>query len=107
MAIWLTASIMPGMTIKSFWGAVKVSAVFGVLNWAVGKLLFVMIGLGTLGLGFLFAFLTRWVVNALLLKFTDALSDSLEVKNFKVALVAAAIFGVLATAGEYVVRHLA
>jgi hypothetical protein len=44
--------------------------------------LFVAIGFGTLGLGFLLAFITRWLVDAIVLKIVDALSRSLEIVSF-------------------------
>jgi putative membrane protein len=71
----------------------------------VGWLLFVIIGIGTLGLGFLLAFVTRWVVNAILLKVTDALTDRLTIRGFGPALLAALVMSVLGTFGEYLVTR--
>ena len=99
-AIWLTAVILPGIKLKGFVGAIVASAIFGILNWAIGWLIFIAIGVGTLGIGFLLAFLTRWVVTAILLKMTGALTDRLKVKNFGWALGGALLMAVIGTGAE-------
>lgn len=104
LAVWLSAVLLPGFEIRGRWGVVKVAALFGILNWALGKLVFVLIGIGTLGLGFLLSFVTRWVVNALLLKLTDALSSSLKIRSFRHALLGALIMSATGTFAEYLVR---
>lgn len=100
LAVWVTSLIVPGFKVRGVGGALAVAAIFGVLNWLIGWLLFVVIGLGTLGLGFLLAFLTRWIVNAILLEITDALSDKLEIKSFGWALIAALVMSLVGTVGE-------
>lgn len=104
VAVWVTAKVLPGFQVRSFAGAVGVAAIFGLLNWALGWLLFVIIGLGTLGLGFLLAFLTRWVVNAVLLKVTDAMSDSLKIKSFATAFVGGLLMSGLGTLGQWLLH---
>jgi putative membrane protein len=104
LSVWLTAMILPGFSVNGAYGAVKVAALFGLLNWLLGKLIFVVIGIGTLGIGFLLAFLTRWIVNAILLKITDALSSSLKIKSFGYALLAALVMSGFGTLAEYAIR---
>lgn len=106
IAVWLTAWILPGFTVRGITGAIIVAAIFGVLNWALGWLLYVIIGIGTLGLGFLLAFVTRWFVDAILLKVTDAVSTRLSIRSFGMALVGALIMSALGTAGEFVVHRI-
>ena len=101
VAVWLTAVVLPGIKLKGFAGAIIAAALFGILNWAIGWLLFVAIGIGTLGIGFLLAFLSRWVVNAILLKITGSLTDRLTVKNFGWALAGALIMSGVGTAAEH------
>ena len=103
-AVWLTAVILPGFKVSGFKGALVVAAVFGVLNWMLGWLIFVVIGIGTLGLGFLLAFITRWIVDAILLKMTDALTGSLKIKSFGWAIIGAMVMAAIGTAAEYVIR---
>ncbi len=106
VAVYLTAVVLPGFEVRGFGGAAVVAAVFGLLNWLLGWVLFVVIGLGTLGLGFLLAFLTRWIVMALLLKLTDALLDSLKIRSLGMAFVGAAVMSLLGTAGQWAVHLL-
>jgi putative membrane protein len=105
-AFWLTAEILPGFRVKGFRGAVLVAAVFGLVNWLIGWLLFVVIGVASLGLGFLFAFLTRWLVNAILLKVTDSLSSNLSVRDFRTALLGALLLSLFGTIGQALMRFL-
>ena len=100
-AVGVASWILPGFKVRGLAGALVVAAIFGALNWALGWLLFVMIGLGTLGLGFLFAFVTRWIVDAIFLRLTAALSSRLEIKSFGWALAGALIMSLVGTAAEY------
>jgi putative membrane protein len=104
-AVWVTALVLPGFRVQGFGGALTVAAIFGLLNWAIGWLLFFMIGLGTLGLGFLLAFVTRWIVDAILLEITDWITKRLEIRSFGWALAAALVMSLLGTAGEYLYQH--
>jgi putative membrane protein len=101
VAVWLTATVLPGFHVKGFGSAIIVAAIFGVLNFLIGWLLFVVLGVATLGIGFLLAFITRWIVNAVLLKLTDALTDHLTIDGFRWALIGALMISVLGTVGEW------
>ena len=101
ISVWVTAAILPGFRVNGFAGAVKTAALFGVLNWLLGWLIFVVLGIATLGIGFLLAFLTRWLVMALLLKFVDALSSSFEIDGFGTAVVGALLMSGIGTLAEY------
>ncbi len=105
LAVWLTSLILPGFKVRGFIGAIVVAAVFGILNFLVGWFLFVVIGIGTLGLGFLLAFITRWIVDAILLKVTGALMRSLEVKSFGWAMAAAFVMAMIGTVAEHMLSH--
>jgi putative membrane protein len=100
-AVWITATVLPGFHVKSFGSAIIVAAIFGVLNFLIGWLLFFVLGIATLGIGFLLAFITRWIVNAVLLKLTDALTDHLTIDGFRWALIGALMISVLGTLGEW------
>ncbi len=105
LAVWVTAMVLPGFKVRGFGGALIVAALFGLLNWLLGWLLFVLIGLGTLGLGFLLAFITRWIVDALVLKIVDAATDRLEIKGFSWALAAALVMSAVGTLAELVLQR--
>ena len=106
ISVWLTAAILPGFEVTSFWGAIKVAALFGLLNFFLGWLLFVVLGIATLGIGFLLAFLLRWLVNAVLLKITDAFSTSLRIKSFGTALIGAFLMSGIGSLGEFALKQL-
>lgn len=106
VAVWLTAAILPGFHVKSFGSAVLVAAVFGVLNFLLGWLLFAVFTVVTLGIAWLLAFITRWIINAILLVLTDKLTDHLHTDGFGWALGGALLMSVLGTAGEWLVRGI-
>lgn len=101
-AVWATAAILPKVHIKSFGSAIVVAAIFGILNFFLGWLFFTVFTIGTLGLAWVLAFITRWIINAILLKLTDALTDKLTIDGFGWALVAAALMSLIGTVGEWV-----
>ena len=101
LAVWLTAAVLPGFELRGgVVGAVRVAALFGVLQFLLGGLIYFVIGVGTLFIGILLAFLTRWLVSAILLKLVDALSSSLTIKSFGRAFLAAMLMSAIGTAAE-------
>jgi putative membrane protein len=104
-AVLATAAVLPGFRIRGVGSAILVAALFGVLNVLLGWLLFVAIGLGTLGLGFLFAFLTRWLVDAILLRIIDAMTTRLWIAGFGTAFLAAMIMSGLGTLLELLIAR--
>jgi putative membrane protein len=105
-AVWVTAVLLPGFTVKSVGGAIWIAALYGLLDWALGWLLFNVIALGTLGIGYLLDFLTRWLVKALLLKLTDLLSTTLTIRSFGTAVLGALIMTIVQTIGVAGLRWL-
>lgn len=103
LAVYLTAVILPGFHVRSVGGAFVVAALFGVLNFFLGWLLFAVLAIGTLGLALLLAFITRVVVNAILLSLVDRLTDALKIDGFRWALAGALLMSFLGTLGERLV----
>lgn len=101
LAVWLTAVVLPGFHVRSFRSAILVAALFGVLNFLLGWLLFAVFTIATLGLAWVLAFLTRWIINALLLRLTAALTDRLTIDSFGWALGGALMMSALGTAGQW------
>ncbi|HWB81118.1 MAG TPA: phage holin family protein [Nannocystaceae bacterium] len=104
LVVLLTAAILPGITVRGFGGALVVAALFGLLNVGIGWLLFIAIGIGTLGLGFVLAFVTRWIVDAILLKLVDAISGSITIASFGHALLAALVMSGIGTLVDWIIR---
>ena len=105
-AVWLTAEILPGFHVKSFGSAVVVAAVFGILNFLLGWLLFTVFAIATLGIAWLLAFITRWIINAILLVLTDKLTDQLKIDGFGWALGGALTMSLIGTVGEWLLRSI-
>jgi putative membrane protein len=105
ISLWVASLVVPGFQLKGTLNIIKVAALFGVLNWVLGWLIFSVLVVGTLGIGYLLAFLTRWVVSALLLKLTDVLSDSLTVKGFLPAFMGALVMSGVGTFAEYLLAR--
>ena len=103
LAVWLTAAVLPGFELRGgVVAAVRVAALFGVLHFLLGWFLYVVIGVGTLFIGFLLAFITRWLVSAILLKLVAAMSKSLSIASFGRAFLAAMLMSAISTAAEAV-----
>jgi putative membrane protein len=105
-SVWLTSVILPGFSVKGFGGAIRIAAIFGILNWAIGRLIFGLIVVATLFIGLLLTFVTRVLVNAILLKITDAVSDSLNIKGFGHAILAAVLMSGIGTVAEALLTHM-
>jgi putative membrane protein len=106
VAVLVAAAVVPGFKVRGVGGALVAAGIFGVLNWLIGWLIFVALGIVTLGVGFLLAFLTRWVASAIVLKITSGLTDRLQIRGFGSALLAALVMSLAGTAGEYLLRVL-
>jgi putative membrane protein len=106
VSFWLTSAVLPGFHVKGLGGALRVAALFGLLNWAIGWLIFGFIGVVTLGLGFLLIFVTRIIVNAIVLKITDTFSQSLTIDGFGHALLGALLMSAVGTVAEVLMRLL-
>jgi putative membrane protein len=104
LSVWLTAAILPGFHVNGFGGAIWVAAIFGVLNWLLGRFIFVVLGIATLGVGFLLAFITRFIVMALLLEFSAALSSNFRVDGFGTAILGALLMSGIGTLAEYAIH---
>lgn len=106
LAVWVTAAVLPGFHIKGPKSALLVAAIFGVLNFLLGWLLFAIFTVATLGIAWLLAFITRWIINAILLVIVDKLTDHLKIDGFRWALGGALVMSLVGTLGEWVVRSV-
>jgi uncharacterized membrane protein YvlD (DUF360 family) len=91
LGLWLASIMLQGVRLRSFGDALWAGALLGLLQWLLTWPLFILLGLGTLGIGFLLWFITRWIASALVILATAALSSRLEVRGFWNALVTAFI----------------
>ncbi len=105
-AVWVTDAVLPGFHVKNAKSALLVAAIFGILNFLLGWLLFAAMTVATLGIAWLLAFITRLVINAILLVITDKLTDHLKIDSFGWALAGAFVMSLVGTAGEWLVRSM-
>ena len=88
-AVLLISALVPGIRVRGFKSAMAVAAIYGLLNFALFKVLifitFPLVILKVLTLG-----LFGIVMNAVLLMITDKLLDGFEIKGFGSALLGAA-----------------
>ena len=105
-AVWVTDAVLPGFHVKGVKSALLVAAIFGVLNFLLGWLFFAVFTVVTLGLAWLLAFITRWIINAILLVLTDKLTDHLTIDSFGWALLGSLMMSVIGTLGEWMVRSV-
>ena len=107
VAFWGTAKLVPGVRLDGWKASVFVSAVYATLHLLVGWLLFAVFSIGTLGLAYLLAFVTWWIIGAIVLLLTDAFTKRFEVAGFGTALVASAALALLSALGHWVASTLA
>ena len=101
-ALLLADRLFKGVRLDGdFATALGVAAGFSVLQFLLGWLLFGLLGIATLGIGFVFHFVTRLVTAALILKLTSSLSRSFHIAGFFPALATAML---LALSGEISAR---
>jgi uncharacterized membrane protein YvlD (DUF360 family) len=91
LGLWLAARILSDVRLASFGDAVWAGALLGVLQAVLTGPIFIMLGIGTLGIGFLLWFVTRWIASALVIMLASALSSRLDVRGFFPALITAFI----------------
>ena len=95
LGLWLAAKMLRGVRLASFVDALWAGALVGILLWALTGPIFVLLGIGTLGIGFLFWFLTRWIAAALVILLASKLSRRLEVRGFFNALITSFIIAAI------------
>lgn len=96
-ALFFSSRIFTGVRLKGdFADALWIAAVYAILSFFLSWLIFGVLGVVTLGLGFIYQFITQLVTAALVLKVTGALSSRFQIEGFLPAL-GTAIFLALAS----------
>lgn len=107
IAFWAASALVPGVKIE---GGIRshlfVAAILGTLTWLLSDALFVALGIATLGLGFLLAFVTRLVVGAVLLLITDKITRRVKVDGFRSAFLASLVIAVVGAGVGQLLHHL-
>lgn len=95
LAVWITAQFLPGFSVTGAKGALIAAAVIGLLNALIGWLIWLVLGVGTLGIAWLLGFITQFVVMAIVIVFADKLIASLKVSGFGTAFIGSIIITVV------------
>ncbi|HEX2678689.1 MAG TPA: phage holin family protein [Polyangiales bacterium] len=89
LGLWVAAQVLRGVRLRSFNDAVWAGALLGVLQAVLSGPIFFLLGIGTLGIGFLLWFITRWIAAAIVVLIASRLSSRFEVTGFMNALLTA------------------
>jgi uncharacterized membrane protein YvlD (DUF360 family) len=82
LGLWLASKMLSGVQLQSLGDAIWAGALLGLLQWLLYWPIFLVMGVGTLGLSVIFFFITRWIISALVILLTSAFSSRLEVRGF-------------------------
>lgn len=102
LGLWVAARVLDGVRLTSFADAVWAGALLGVLQALLTWPIAVMIGIGSLGIGFLLWFVTRWIASAIVILIAAAVSSRLEVRGFVPALITSFIVAVMGSVVRWV-----
>lgn len=91
LVVFILASILTGVEIKSFWTAIGVAIVLGIINVLVKPFIVLL----TLPITILTLGLFIWVINAWMIMLVDKLIDGFKVKNFWWAMLFALFLSIL------------
>jgi putative membrane protein len=91
VAVFIVAKMMPRIHIESFWTALIVALVYGIINALVGWLLALL----ALPLMIITFGLFKLVINAFLLWVTDKLLDDFEIDDIPTTLIAAVFITII------------
>jgi uncharacterized membrane protein YvlD (DUF360 family) len=103
----LLAGLLPGMRVRSFWGAFKASLVCGLLSAVLGKVLLVLLSLifflPILITGPLGVFVVQGLVNAILLGLASRIVEGVDFDRTRTVIWAAFALTLL----QVIARHFA
>jgi putative membrane protein len=105
LGLWVADRLLGGFEVSGDWKSYAlVAALLGVLQFLLGWLIYVVLGIATLGLGFLLSFVTRLIVSAVILLIADKLSRRLSIRGFVPALLAAIIISLTGSVVDLVLH---
>ncbi len=105
LGLWVSDLLIKDFRIVGGIGSfLLLGAVVGILHFLLGWLLFVVLGIATLGIGFLLSFITKIVVTAIVLKFADGLSTRFSINGFLPAVLAACLMALVSSGVEWLTR---
>ncbi len=105
LGLWVSDKALKDFHIEGGVGSyLLIGAAVGVLHFFLGWLLFGVLTVATLGIGYLLGFVTRLVVTAIILKLADVLSRRFSIAGFLPAFLAAGIMSLVSFGVDLIVR---
>jgi uncharacterized membrane protein YvlD (DUF360 family) len=105
LGLWVASKTLRGVQLGSAGDALWAGALLALLNWLLHWLVFVVLGIATLGIGFLLFFITTWVASAIVIQITAGLSSRLRVDGFINAVLTALIVAGAGVVVRWLFRH--
>lgn len=100
-ALMLASRMFDSVRLRGdFADALWVAALYAVLSFVFSWIIFGLLGIATLGLGFVFHLVTKLVTAALVLRMTSGLTQRLDIDGFFPALGVAACMAVAAEVAQ-------
>ncbi len=104
LGLWFASKVLHSVRLTSFNDAIWAGGLLAILQWALTWFIAVLIGIGTLGIGFLLWFITYWIASAIVILLASKLSSRLDVKGFIPALITAFIVSGTGSALSWLLR---
>jgi putative membrane protein len=99
LAVWLSAIILPGVTVKNFLTALWVALLLAIVNATIGSILrFLTIPINWITLG-----LMHFLINVIMILLVDKLVKGFNIKNFGWAVVFAILISIISTVAHWIV----
>ena len=106
LGLWIADRLIPEFEIAGDWPSYAlVAAVVGVINFLLGRIIYGILGVVSLGLGFLFSTVTRVIATAIVLKLASGLSRRFNIDGFMPAVWAAIVLAVTSGLGDVLLRR--
>jgi uncharacterized membrane protein YvlD (DUF360 family) len=104
LGLWVASKMLSRVQLRADVDALWAGALLGLLQAVLTTPIFVLLGIGTLGIGFLLWFITTWIASALVIRITAALSSRLSVDGFLPALITAFIVSLAGSVVRWLLR---
>lgn len=87
----VAGALVPRFSVKNWVGAVIIGAIYGVLMATLGKFLFGLFAIGSIGLALVFDGVTTFIISVIVIKIADLFTDSVDVDGWVPAVLGALV----------------
>ena len=99
LVLLLAAKLLSSVELKGFKSAVIVAIIIGILSFLLSWLLTAILNIATLGIFYFLGlgFITRVIVNAIIIEIADKFTDDFKTHGFKASLILAVFIAIVGT----------